>query len=240
MNQITQSLLERKSVRSFTDQEIPEEIVQEILKASVNAPTAGNQQLYTILRITDPEKKHRLSITCDNQPFIETAKLILVYCADCLKWYTAFKEAGCDPREPGEGDLMLAVCDALIAAQNAVVAAQSYGIGSCYIGDIMENCEEQREILDLPPFVFPAAMVVFGYPTGQQVQRRKPERADMKYVVSEDSYHKLSGKELEEMLSIHAGEKDYLTWIKAFCERKYNSAFSREMTRSVRKYLEDF
>ena len=74
MNQITQSLLERKSVRSFTDQEIPEEIVQEILKASVNAPTAGNQQLYTILRITDPEKKHRLSITCDNQPVIETAK----------------------------------------------------------------------------------------------------------------------------------------------------------------------
>ena len=124
MNQIIQSLLERTSVRSFTDQEIPEEIVQQILKASVNAPTAGNQQLYTILRITDPEKKHRLSITCDNQPFIETAKLILVYCADCLKWYTAFKEAGCDPRDPGEGDLMLAVCDALIAAQNAVVAAQ--------------------------------------------------------------------------------------------------------------------
>jgi len=54
MNQIIQSLLERTSVRSFTDQEIPEEIVQEILKASVNAPTAGNQQLYTILRITNP------------------------------------------------------------------------------------------------------------------------------------------------------------------------------------------
>jgi len=106
---------------------------------------------------------------------------------------------------------MLAVCDALIAVQNAVVAAQSYGIGSCYIGDIMENCEEQRKILDLPPFVFPAAMVVFGYPTGQQVQRRKPERADMKYVVFEDSYHELSGKELEKMLSIHAGEKDYHT-----------------------------
>ena len=68
----------------------------------------------------------------------------------------------------------------------------------------MENCEEQRKILDLPSFVFPAAMVVFGYPTGQQVQRRKPERADMKYVVFEDSYHELSGKELEKMLSISA------------------------------------
>ena len=173
MNQIIQSLMARKSVRSFTDQEIPEEIIQVILEASTQAPTAGNQQLYTILRITDPEKKHRLSISCDHQPFIEKAKLVLVYCADCLKWYTAFKESGCDPRDPGEGDLLLAVCDAVIAAQNAVVAAESFGIGSCYIGDIMENIEEQRDILDLPPYVFPAAMLVFGYPTEQQILRKK-------------------------------------------------------------------
>ena len=240
MNQIIQSLMDRKSVRSFTEQSIPEEIVQEILKAAVNAPTAGNQQMYTILRITDPEKKHRLSISCDNQPFIENAKLILVFCADCLKWYTAFKEAGCDPRDPGEGDLILAVCDALIAAQNAVVAAQSFGIGSCYIGDIMENIEEQREILDLPPLVFPAAMVIFGYPTGQQIQRRKPDRADMKFIVFENGYHELSADEIEDMLSVHRGEQDYRTWIKAFCDRKYNSDFAREMTRSVRMYLKDF
>ena len=125
MNQIIQSLMDRKSVRSFTSQEIPENIVQEILEASAQAPTAGNQQLYTILRISDPEKKRRLSISCDNQPFIKEAKLVLVYCADCLKWYRAFEQAGCEPRKPGEGDLMLAVCDAVIAAQNAVVAAQS-------------------------------------------------------------------------------------------------------------------
>ena len=239
-NQIIESLFARKSVRSFTEQEIPEEIVQVILEASTQAPTAGNQQLYTILRITDPVKKHRLSISCDNQPFIEKAKLVLVYCADCLKWYTAFQEAGCDPRKPGEGDLLLAVCDAVIAAQNAVVAAESYGIGSCYIGDIMENIEEQRDILGLPPYVFPAAMLVFGYPTEQQMQRLKPKRVDMKYVVHEDAYHELSAEELENMFSSRAGAKGYNAWIKAFCDRKYNSDFSREMTRSVRKYLEDF
>ena len=74
--------------------------MQEILKASVQAPTAGNQQLYTILRVSDPEKKHRLSESCDHQPFIEKAKLVLVYCADCLKWYKAFREEGCEPRKP--------------------------------------------------------------------------------------------------------------------------------------------
>lgn len=240
MNQIIQSLITRKSVRSFTEQEIPEEIIQVILEASTQAPTAGNQQLYTILRITDPEKKHRLSISCDHQPFIEKAKLVLVYCADCLKWYTAFKESGCDPRVPEEGDLLLAVCDALIAAQNAVVAAESLGIGSCYIGDIMENIEDQRDILGLPSYVFPAAMLVFGYPTEQQLRRRKPGRADLNYIVHENSYRELSATELQDMLCFHAGGQEYHTWMKAFCDRKYNSDFAREMSRSVRKYLEDF
>ncbi|HCI73131.1 MAG TPA: nitroreductase, partial [Lachnospiraceae bacterium] len=208
--------------------------------ASTQAPTAGNLQLYTILRIRDAEKKHRLSISCDNQPFIERAKLILIFCADILKWYNAYDAAGCDPRKPGEGDLMISVCDAVIAAQNAVTAAQSFGIGSCYIGDIMENIEEQREILSLPPCVFPVAMVVFGYPTQQQLQRKKPKRVDMKYIVNEDSYHVLTDKELEDMLSIHTNRQDYTTWLKALCDRKYNSDFAREMTRSVRKYLEDY
>lgn len=67
---------------------------------------------------------------------------------------------------------MLAVTDTAIAAQNAVVAAESFGIGSCYIGDIMENCEEQRKLLQLPEYVFPAVMIVFGWPTKQQMKRK--------------------------------------------------------------------
>ena len=83
-------------------------------------------------------------------------------------------------------------------------------------------------------------MLVFGYPTEQQMQRPKPERVDMKYVVQENAYHELSAEELEDMFSSRAGAKGYKAWIKAFCDRKYNSDFSREMTRSVRKYLDDF
>lgn len=60
--------------------------------------------------------------------------MVLVFCADCKKWYDAYLEAGCEPRKPGVGDLMLSITDTAIAAQNAVVAAESLGIGSCYIG----------------------------------------------------------------------------------------------------------
>ena len=240
MNPIVESLFSRKSVRAYTDREIPEEAVRTILTAATQAPTAGNQQLYTILRVTDPERKHRLSVSCDNQPFIENAKLVLVFCADCLKWYDAYIEAGCSPRKPDVGDFLLAVCDANIAAQNAVTAAESLGIGSCYIGDILENVEIQREILGLPEYVFPAAMLVFGYPTEQQKARPKPERFDLKYVVQENSYRELTGAELREMFAGRTGGRSFEDWIAAFCARKYESGFSREMSRSVRKALESF
>ena len=237
MNEVIRQLYERKSVRAFTEQEIAEEIVQEILMSAVMAPTAGNQQLYSIIRITDEELKKQLSVTCDNQPFIAEGKLLLLFCADCLKWYEAFKYSACAPRNPGVGDLLLAVNDALIAAQNAVVAAESYGVGSCYIGDIMENAEIHQQMLNLPEYVFPAALLVFGYPNEQQKLRKKPERVDMKYIVSENSYHRLSEDELRDMLSPRTGSNSYENWIQAFCDRKYNSDFSREMTRSVKEYI---
>lgn len=240
MNETIKQLYERKSVRVFEDREIPEEIVEEILMSAAMAPTAGNQQLYTIIKVTDPEKKKRLSVSCDNQPFMTEAKLMLVFCADCLKWYEAFRYAGTQPRKPGAGDLLLAVDDAVIAAQNAVVAAQSYGIGSCYIGDIMENIEEQREILDLPEYVFPAALVVFGYPTQQQKDRPKPVRAAMKHIVHENGYRRMDAAELKEMFLKNTTEENYDGWIKAFCTRKYNSDFSREMSRSVNMVLKDY
>lgn len=239
-NDTLRQLYERKSVRVFTDQPIEEDIVQAILRAATMAPTAGNQQLYTILRITDPAILTRLADSCDHQPFIAKGKLVLVFCADCLKWYDAFLSAGCEPRKPGPGDLLLAVDDALIAAQNAVVAAQSFGVGSCYIGDIMENIETQREILDLPEYVFPAALLVFGYPTDQQKARTKPERADMRFIVQENRYHRLDSAQLREMLMEKATNEEYGAWMRAFCKRKYNSGFAREMSRSVTEYLKQY
>lgn len=240
MNQTIKELFERKSVRVFENKEIKKEDKQLILDAAAMAPTAGNQQLYTIINITDQELKEKLVKTCDNQPFIAEAKMVLIFCADCKKWYDGFKEAGAEPRNPGVGDLLLAVSDTNIAAQNAVTAAESLGIGSCYIGDIMENCEQQRELLNLPKYVFPAAMLVFGYPTQQQKDRKKPERVAMKHIVHENTYREMDGDELREMFGSHAKERTYEEYMKAFCNRKYNSDFSKEMTRSVKKYLDDF
>lgn len=240
MNEVIRQLFERKSIRAYTDQMIGNAEKEAILRAAVEAPTAGNQQLYTILDITDQTLKEKLVETCDHQPMIAQAKMVLIFCADCKKWYDAYLAVGCETRKPGVGDLLLAVTDAMIAAQNAVTAAESLGIGSCYIGDIMENYEAQRALLNLPEYVVPVGMLIFGYPTQQQMRRPKPERVDMKYIVHENGYTPMSDKDLEEMWTPRTGEKGYPAWMRFFCNRKYNSDFAREMTHSITKYLEQF
>lgn len=233
-------LLERKSIRVFQDKEIPQDVKDKILKAAVNAPTAGNMQLYTIIDVTDQSIKEELVKTCDNQPFIKDAKMVLVFCADYNKWYKAFESTNCNPRHLEEGDLMLAVSDTNIAAQNAVTAAWSLGVGSCYIGDVMENYEKQKELLHLPRYVFPAAMVVFGYPEEKQMNRKKPKRAPMDLIVHENHYKDFTNEDLERLFYDETKFGGYEKWMNAFCTRKYNSNFSKEMSRSVRKYLEEY
>lgn len=240
MNETIRQLHERKSVRAFEERPVVPEIKRAILEAAMAAPTAGNQQMYTIIDVTDPALKQRLSVTCDNQPFIAEASVVLVFCADFQKWYDAFIEGGSTPRKPGVGDLMLAVTDTAIAAQNAVTAANSLGLGSCYIGDIMENCEIHREMLSLPEYVFPAAMLVLGYPTQQQVERKKPARCRLEDIVCENGYHRKDGSELRTMFSGRSPQLTYEQWARRFCAHKYNSDFSREMTRSVGRYLQAF
>ena len=237
-NEILQALSARKSVRVFTDEPVTAAERAAILEAAFQAPTAGNQQLYTILDITDPERKARLADLCDHQPFIATAPVVLVFLADCARWPQVYQEAGCQPRPAGAGDLFLAVADAW-------VAAQSLGLGSCYIGDILENCEQVRQELALPAQVVPAAMLVIGWPTRQQQQRKKPARFARNYIVAENQYPAFTGAQHRQALEDRAarggnGTFDFDQWVKAFEQRKYGSDFSREMSRSAAEYLKDF
>lgn len=243
-NEILRALHARKSVRVFTDEPVTAEERAAILEAAFQAPTAGNQQLYTILDITDPAQKERLADLCDHQPFIAKSKLCLVFLADCRRWPRAYRAAGvASPRKAGPGDLLLAVADACIAAQNAVTAAESLGIGSCYIGDVLENAEAMRETLALPPQVVPACMLVFGRPTEQQKTRQKPVRFREEAVVCENTYRDRTEEELREDFNLQGAgvpEFQFDRYLQAFCKRKYDSDFSREMSRSAAVYLQDF
>jgi len=90
MNQTIQDLFSRKSTRVFTDDPITEEERKIILESALQAPTAGNMTLYSILDIQEQDLKEELAKRCDNQPFIAKAPLVLIFLADFQKWYDIF------------------------------------------------------------------------------------------------------------------------------------------------------
>ena len=242
MNEVLRQLHDRKSVRVYENRPVEDSVKRAVLEAAIQAPSAGNMALYTILDITDPEMKRKLSVSCDNQPFIATAPVVLIFCADYRRWYDVFCAHVEEVRKPDMGDLFLAQADTLIAAQNAVVAAHSLGLGSCYIGDITENFEYHKELLNLPQYVVPTAMLVMGYPTQQQKDRPKPPRHDVSDLVHENGYSMEKSVRMERMLSRQqekAGE-DLADWLRRFCKRKWNSDFSREMSRSCTEMVKDW
>ncbi len=232
MNETLQLLLNRKSVRAFSDEPITPEEKEAILAAAMRAPTAGNMMLYSILDITDQSLKETLAETCDHQPFIATAPLVLIFCADYRRWMQKFAAIGCDdgnPAKPEEGNLLLACNDAIIAAETAVIAAESLGIGSCYIGDVLEQAETHIDILKLPEYVIPISMVVFGKPTEQQKNRKLLGRFPKEMVVFENAYRDLTPEEIEEF----AKDRN----VEAFYNRKHVSEFMDEMNRSSRALI---
>jgi len=253
MNPTFDLLMSRKSMRAFEKRDIEADVKANILKATLRAPTAGNMMLYSILDITDQRLKEKLVETCDNQPFIARAPMVWIFLADYQRWYDYFsysdveafcEERGDEMRMPEEGDLFLACSDTLIAAQNAVIAADSFGLGSCYIGDIMENYEIHKKLFNLPPYVFPIAMLVFGYPTQQQKDRQMTERFDKKFIVFENQYQRLSDEDFAEMFAEREKQlpqgkamRGITNYGQYFYQRKVGSDFSIEMSRSVREMV---
>lgn len=242
MNPVIEAIKCRKSVRQFEEKSILNDIKEAILEAAFQAPTAGNQMLYTIIDVTDQNLKDQLAKTCDDQPFIAKAPLVLIFLANTRRWLDAYVEAGLEVRQPGMGDLFLAMQDAIIAAQNAVVAAESFGLGSCYIGDILENIETHRDLLGLDPYTVPISMLVIGYPTEGQRTRTKPKRFEREFIVFENQYRRLTGEELRDMHQRQTTKPayDFDAELQAFGKRKYMSDFSIEMNRSSEEYAKVF
>lgn len=239
MNETIRQLYQRKSVRVFTDEPITDAERRTILEAAIQAPTAGNMCLYSIIDVQDAQLKEVLAQRCDDQLFIKTAPMVLLFLVDWQKWVDIFRQYDQPVGALSEADLLLGAQDCMAAAQNAVVAAQAMGIGSCYIGDILEHVEENRALFNLPPHATPFAMLVFGRPTQQQRSRKKPTRFRVEEVVHIDRYEPLKGAALTECFEHHAGHTgaDFERWLKAFAKRKFFCPFREEMNRSCRVIL---
>lgn len=239
-----QLFIKRKSVRAYDGRPIPSAVKDALIAATMRAPTAGNMMLYSILEVEDPGIKARLAETCDHQPFIATAPLVLVYLADYARMTAFFKASNVQAilgsetaamAWPRESDLLLAASDAIIAAQTTAIAAQALGLGSCYIGDIMEHWETHRDLLGLPRYAFPVAMLCIGYPTEQQRQRPQPSRLPETVILHKNRYA-LPSPEL--LATLHTGPGEAKNAGQSLYRRKFDTDYAREMRRSVKAMLD--
>lgn len=246
MNNVIETINNRVSLRVYKDTPISDEDLNIILNSAIKAPTAGNMMMYSILKIKSDKTKEKLSVTCDNQPFIKNAPLILIFLADVNKWFNYFKVCGINNvKSPGLNDLMLGINDALIAAQNVVIAAESLGIGSCYIGDIMENYEIHKKLLNLPDYTFPACMLTLGY-YPDNYKRNFRDRFDSDFVVFDEVYEDLNMDKLKDMFTVKENNmpKTNSCNAKNFGEliykKKIDSDFYKEMNRSIIENIKCF
>jgi FMN reductase (NADPH) len=256
MNETLELLGKRRSIRQYDPTPLTQDEKDAILNAALRAPTAGAMMLYTIIEVEDSRTKKELVETCDHQPFIASAPYMLLFLADYQRWMDLYEAAGSIERAnelgipnrlPGEGDMVLALMDALISAQTAVIAAESMGIGSCYIGDIIEQYEKHRQLFKLPRYTCPAALVCFGRPLSQPQHPQTP-RFERKFIVHKDTYQRFSRELLNDMFlpfgqasfEPHEYKNGAQNIVQANYLRKFTAAFSIEMTRSVKEILKNW
>jgi len=172
LNPVLEVIKNRRSIRSFKKDPIPEEYLKLILEAGIWAPSAGNLQPWYFVVVRDPEVKKLLSISALNQTFISQAPVVIVVCA--LPWVSS-------SRYGKRGEELYCLQDTAAAIQNMLLAAASLGIGSCWVGAFDE--EAVRKILGLNSKVRPVAIIPMGYPAKIPTP---PPRRSIKEVVLEE------------------------------------------------------
>lgn len=172
-NETLRLLNERSSLRNFSDQEIEPEKIELLMQTACNAPSGGNNQPVSIIKITNREVREKLGELCW-QPFIGKAPINLLFCLD-LHRNQMIADYGEVPYTAGHAfrHFWISFQDTLIAAQNVCTAADALGLGSCYIGTIMEHFETCVHMFALPKLVVPVVLVVIGYPASPPGIRKK-------------------------------------------------------------------
>ena len=157
----------RKSVRNYRKQHIPDELLDSILERAMRAPTCGNMQLYSVIVTRETERLERLAKEHFNQPAATGADIILTICADFNRFTEWCDASGAKPGYDNFHSFIMALTDAVIYAQQIVTIAETEGLGTCYLGTVNYNAKQISELLKLPNLVVPVASLSLGYPAKQ-------------------------------------------------------------------------
>lgn len=167
-------LLHRASCRNFHKRPVEPDVLATILETGVRSASGGNLQPYSIIQIEDPAVRRRLAELCGRQMFIANAPVGLLFCID---WHRIrrWAELSVAPFTATSSfrHFWISFQDTIICAQTICTAADAMGLGSVYIGTVLECFPELREMFALPDGVFPVVLLSLGYPKSQGTPRSK-------------------------------------------------------------------
>lgn len=208
MNQVIETILNHRSVRNFKNQALDREQIENIVKSAQAASTSSFIQAYSIIGVTDQQKKDKLAEIAGNQAYVAANGHFFVFCADLHRHKVIAEMEGADLDDSIESTekFMVALIDAALAAQNAAVAAESMGLGICYIGGIRNDLEAVKEVLKTPDHVIPLFGMAAGYPA--QETDVKP-RLPLQHVYMENEYQQDRGLFEKQLQDYNATTSEY-------------------------------
>jgi len=236
-NQTMKLLYERGSCRDFRNKKITKRILNLILTAGTHAPTGGNLQPYSIIKVEKEGTRKRLAKMCF-QKFMAKAPVHLLFCIDLyrLKKWAELEVAPFNAHNAFRC-FWISLLDTAVCAQNICTAADSMGLASVYIGTVMEFPKQVKAIFELPKGVFPVILLCLGYPASKPVIRRK---LGVDTVVHSERYrllpnHQLSKVYREKYPRDYEVKKEWLPWIRNACKEVHGPKFAEKCLKEIRK-----
>jgi len=239
------TILNHKSIRKYKPETLDENILTEILNAGIRASTTGNMQVYSIIVTKDTEIKKQLWEAHFKQNMVLQAPVILTFCADFNRFNKWCVQRNATPGYDNFLSFFTAAIDALLVAQNVALAAESHGLGICYLGTTTYMAEKIVSILNLPKFVVPITTLTLGIPDeSPELTDRLPLNAvvhNEKYTnYSEsdiNSAYKLKEelKQTQELLKINNAQ----TLAQIFTEKRYTKSDNIMFSNSLLKVIKN-
>lgn len=190
------SIKNRRTIRKYKQQDIPENLLNSLLEEASRAATMGNMQLYSVVVTRSEEMKSKLSPMHFNQPMVKNAPVVLTFCADFNRFSLWCKQRKAEPGYDNFLSFMNAVSDTLLFTQNFCTLAEDAGLGTCYLGTTIYNPGPIIELLKLPKLVVPVATITVGYPDEMPTQ---PDRLPLKGIVHNEVYSQYSEKDIDDI-----------------------------------------
>ncbi|MBP1849406.1 NADPH-dependent oxidoreductase [Rhizobium halophytocola] len=187
-NEAVEAMLSHRSVRAYLPDRVPDDLLHLAIASAQSAPTSSSLQAWSVVAVEDAERRARLEELASPNPQIVSAPLFLVWIADLSRLRTISKAHG----HTGDGldyleTFLVGTIDAALAAQNALVAFESLGLGTCYIGGIRNHPAEVGKVLGLPPETFAVFGMTVGYPDPAMATKAKPRLAQS-FVLHRERY----------------------------------------------------